>query len=302
MKRVFPHFERLPVREPFRLDLTVDALRRLATNTVDVVSDNGAYYRAFETGTGVVAVRVTQPEPSILCVESSSEAPAQEVLALVARMLGTEVDLRAWMRRAASVPWLAPIARALRGVKPPRYPSLWEACTHAIVFQQISIHAAASIMRRLIGLIGIPVHVDGMELLPFPSAGALLRANETQLRSAGLSANKAAHLHAVARALEAGEVTGEEIEALPTSQAAERLVQLRGIGPWSASVVLLRGFGRLDTFPMRDSGVARTAALLSGNPDVNLNTVLERLGPTRGMLYYHLLLGRLRNLTPARKD
>ncbi|MGB8798932.1 MAG: hypothetical protein WCC70_15415, partial [Candidatus Aquilonibacter sp.] len=143
---------------------------------------------------------------------------------------------------------------------------------------------------------------DGMELLPFPSAGALLRANETQLRSAGLSANKVAHLHAVARALEAGEVTGEEIEALPTSQAAERLVQLRGIGPWSASVVLLRGFGRLDTFPMRDSGVARTAALLSGNPDVNLNTVLERLGPTRGMLYYHLLLGRLRNLTPARKD
>lgn len=66
--------------------------------------------------------------------------------------------------------------------------------------------------------------------------------------------------------------------------------------------MLLRGFGRLDTFPLRDSGVARTAAMLSGDPDVNLNEVLERLGPTRGMLYYHLLLGRLRNLTPARKD
>ena len=301
MKSVFPHFERLPVREPFRLDLTVDALRRLATNTVDVMSDDGAYYRAFETGTGVVAVRVTQPEPSILCVESSS-GPTEDVLALVARMLGTEVDLRSWMRRAASVPWLAPIARALRGVKPPRYPSLWEACAHAIVFQQISIHAAASIMRRLIGIIGVPVHVDRVELVPFPSAVSLLSANEAQLRSAGLSTNKVAHLRAVARALEAGEVTSEEIEALPTLQAAERLVQLRGIGPWSASVVLLRGFGRLDTFPMRDSGVARTAALLSGDPDVNLNTVLERLGPTRGMLYYHLLLGRLRNLTPTRKD
>ena len=301
MKSVFPHFERLPVREPFRLDLTVDALRRLATNTVDVVSDDGAYYRAFETGKGVVAVRVTQPKPSILCVESSG-GPTEDVLAVVARMLGTEVDLGSWMRRAASVPWLAPIARALRGVKPPRYPSLWEACAHAIVFQQISIHAAASIMRRLIGIIGVPVHVDRVELVPFPSAAALLSANEAQLRSAGLSTNKVAHLRAVARALEAGEVTSEEIEALPTLQAAERLVQLRGIGPWSASVVLLRGFGRLDTFPLRDSGVARTAAMLSGDPDVNLNTVLERLGPTRGMLYYHLLLGRLRNLTPARKD
>ena len=154
MKSVFPHFERLPVREPFRLDLTADALRRLATNTVDVVGDDGAYYRAFETDTGVVAVRVTQRERSILCVESSG--PTEDVLALVARMLGTEVDLSSWMRRAASVPWLAPIARALRGVKPPRYPSLWEACAHAIVFQQISIHAAASIMRRVIGRIGKP--------------------------------------------------------------------------------------------------------------------------------------------------
>jgi DNA-3-methyladenine glycosylase II len=301
LKSVFPHFERLPVREPFRLDLTADALRRLAANTVDVVSADGAYYRAFETRTGVVAVRVTQPDRPILCVESTAGL-ANDVLGLVARMLGTEVDLRSWSRRAASVPWLAPIARALRGVKPPRYPSLWEACAHAIVFQQISIHAAASIMRRLIGLIGSPVRVDGIELIPFPSAAALLRANETQLRSAGLSINKVAHLRAVAHALEAGEVTGEEIEALPTLQAAERLVQLRGIGPWSASVVLLRGFGRLDTFPMRDSGVARTAVLLSGDPGVNLNEALERLGPTRGMLYYHLLLGRLRNLTPARKD
>ena len=66
---------------------------------------------------------------------------------------------------------------------------------------------------------------------------------------------------------------------LPTGQAAERLVQLRGIGPWSAAVVLLRGFGRLDTFPLRDSGVARTAALLSGDPDVDLDAVLEALGP-----------------------
>lgn len=301
MKTLFPHCERLPVREPFRLDLTADALRRLATNTVDVVTGDGAYYRAFDTDTGVVAVRVTQPEPSTLCVESSG-FPAKGALALVARMLGTQVDLRAWKQRSARVGWLAPIARALRGLKPPRYPSLWEACVHAIVFQQISIHAAASIMRRLIGLIGTPVRVDGVELVPFPSAASLLRAHDAQLRSAGLSANKVAHLRAVALALEAGEVTAQEIEVLPTLHAAERLVQLRGIGPWSASVVLLRGFGRLDTFPMRDSGVARTAVMLSGDPDVNLNEALELLGPTRGMLYYHLLLGRLRNLTPEGTD
>ncbi len=139
-------------------------------------------------------------------------------------------------------------------------------------------------------------------LRPFPTPAALLAAHERDLRAAGLSANKVGHLRAVADALERGDVTEGEIERLPTVQAAERLVQLHGVGPWSAAVVLLRGFGRLDTFPLRDSGVARTAALLSGDPDVDLDAVLEALGPTRGMLYYHLLLGRLRNLTPAAAD
>ncbi|MGZ3510494.1 MAG: hypothetical protein ACXVAC_19240, partial [Vulcanimicrobiaceae bacterium] len=74
---------------------------------------------------------------------------------------------------------------------------------------------------------------------------------------------------------------------------------VRGIGPWSAAVVLLRGFGRLDTFPMGDSGVARSIRLLTGDPNAQVDGVLEALGPTRGMLYFHLLLGRLRNLVPT---
>ena len=62
--------------------------------------------------------------------------------------------------------------------------------------------------------------------------------------------------------------------------------------------MLLRGLGRLDVFPPRDSGAARSLALLSGEPHVDQADLFERLGPARGMLYYHLLLGRLRNLVP----
>ena len=67
----------------------------------------------------------------------------------------------------------------------------------------------------------------------------------------------------------------------------------RGIGPWTAAVVALRGFGRLDLFPMNDSGVAKSVRDLSGERDVDVEALLARLGPQRGMLYYHLLLGRL---------
>jgi DNA-3-methyladenine glycosylase II len=67
----------------------------------------------------------------------------------------------------------------------------------------------------------------------------------------------------------------------------------RGIGPWTAAVIALRGFGRLDLFPMNDSGVARSVKDLSGRTDVDVEALLGRLGAQRGMLYYHLLLGRL---------
>ncbi len=121
---------------------------------------------------------------------------------------------------------------------------------------------------------------------------------EASLRLAGLSASKASHLRAAAQMLADGEYGAAEIDALPTQAAAERLQNIRGIGPWSASVVLLRGFGRLDTFPLNDSGVARSIRLLSGNPHIDADAVLKRLGDVRGMLYFHLLLGRMRRTRP----
>jgi DNA-3-methyladenine glycosylase II len=293
--------ELLPVRTPFRLDLTADALRRLASNAVDVVTNDGTYLRAFTSDGNAAVLRVIQSEPSALHVQAAGMR-AERARDLCVRMLGTDVDLRQWRQRAAKVPWVARLASALWGLRPPRYPTLWEACAHAIVFQQISISAASAIMYRVVTALSAPVTVGEVTLRPFPAPTALLEVHDRELRAAGLSANKTGHLRAVAEALERGDITEEEIERLPTIQAAERLVQLRGIGPWSAAVVLLRGFGRLDTFPLRDSGVARTAALLSGNSHIDLDDVLARLGPKRGMLYYHLLLGRLRNLTPAETD
>ncbi len=291
----------IPVTQPYRLDLTVDALRRLAANVVDVVGPDGAYYRALSHAGKTAALRVTQREDGPLELQTSAR-DTHAIVPTVQKMLGTEFDITDWERRASRIPWLARIASEVRGVHPPRYASLFEACAHAIVFQQISIHAAAAIMRRVVEAIGERVQIDGIDLIAFPTPHAVLRAKESTLRGAGLSTNKLMHLRSVADAIESGEVTEGEIEALPTPAASERLVRIRGIGPWSAAVVLLRGFGRLDTFPMRDSGVARTIKLLSGDPEIDVDAVLDRLGPMRGMLYYHLLLGRIRNLVPLTAD
>ncbi len=282
---------RLPVLAPFRLDLTVDVLRRLASNAVDVVAEDGTLYRAAHDDRGVALLNVRARGADAVEVRATGR-DGERWLPLVEKMLGARVDLRSWYLRSAKVGWLRPLARKFAGVKPPRYPTLWEACAHAVVFQQISIHAGAAIMRRLVEVLAEEVRSGEVCARVFPEPSRWLAAGESTLRAAGLSRNKVLHLRSIATAFGDGTIRESHLETLSTPQAAELLVGLRGIGPWSAAVVLLRGLGRLDAFPLRDSGVARSVALAAGR-SVDLDAVLSTLGPTRGMLYFHLLLMRL---------
>jgi DNA-3-methyladenine glycosylase II len=68
------------------------------------------------------------------------------------------------------------------------------------------------------------------------------------------------------------------------------LVALSGIGPWSASVILLRGLGRLDVFPPGDVGAVRGLTRLMGLPDgPSLDRIVERFGDRKGYLYFFSL-------------
>jgi len=278
---------------PYRLDLTANVLRRLSSNIVDRLAADGTYARALDGFSRPAIVSVRQSEPSALEVELDVPPGEEErALALVKRMLGVERDLRTFDRRAAKIPWLRVLAKRMRGVKPPRYPTLWEACVNAIVFQQISLFAAAAILRRTIEALGMPVARDGEALYAFPTPQSVIAASDATLGTAGLSTGKQTALRLVAAALFDGTLDESMLEERASPEAAALLTQIKGIGPWTAAVVLLRGLGRLDVFPMKDSGIARGLTRLAGAP-VDLGAALEVLGDQRGMLYYHVLLSWL---------
>jgi DNA-3-methyladenine glycosylase II len=281
------------VRAPFRLDLTANVLRRLSTNVVDRF-DGTTYRRLIGDPRAPTLLSVTQTGPAELSVDVSAAGKRRfDPAAVVARLLGIEVDLEPFYRSAAHIDWLAPLVAGARGVKPPRYPSVWEACVNAIVYQQVSIHAAGAILRRVIERYSEPVAVADGQLYAFPDAQTLLDADPEGVRGLGVSVNKVVSLRAVARAILDGSIDEAALTGLPTPELMAALVVHKGIGPWTAAVVALRGFGRLDLFPMNDSGVARNVRDLSGRTDVDVESLLGQLGEQRGMLYYHLLLGRL---------
>jgi DNA-3-methyladenine glycosylase II len=208
-------------------------------------------------------------------------------------MLGVDVDLSLFYRSASNVQWLHPLVFRMRGVRPPRYPTLWEACVNAIVFQQISLPAASSIMGRLTTALGQPVEYGAVHLYPFPIPEKILSAPDSLLRRAGISAGKLATMRRVCDALGRRALDETRMETLPSPEASVLLRSIKGIGPWTAAVILLRGLGRLDVFPANDTSVARNLALVDGPTPLAVRTLLDTLGPNRGMLYYHLLLARL---------
>lgn len=287
----------LPVAPPFRLDLTVHALRRVPSNVVDVLTASGDYLHAFAAAKGPGIVRVAQPRPEALAVTITrrvrNAADDRRVLALLRRTLGIDRDLTAFYAAASRLRWLAPLARRMRGIKPPRYRSLWEACVNSIVFQQVSLHAATAVVRRLVTTFGASVAGVDEPLYVFPEVGRVLRASDAELRALGLSAAKVATLRRIGETIAAGTLSEAMIEARPSNEAAELLCTVKGIGPWTASVILLRGFGRLDVFPGNDSGVARSFALVAGDGATAVDDVVGALAPQQGMLYFHLLLARL---------
>jgi DNA-3-methyladenine glycosylase II len=284
----------------------VAALRRLPANPVERLTGDGAYWRAFATPRGPVAwaIRQDSAAPRLHLALYGAVDDAAPWVALATRMLGTGVDLTPFYAAAAGTPEIAPLVAQMRGVKPPRYPTLWEAFVNAVLFQQVSLAAAMAMAQRLVLRYSAPVTVDDLTLTPFPGPEAVVQATDDELRGLGLSGAKARTLHALAGAVLAGEIHEAALAELPSPEAARRLVALPGIGPWSAAVVLLRGLGRLDVFPAADSGIAANLRNLlgyaKGDEEAAAARLVATLSPYQGMLYYHLLLGRLaaRGLLP----
>lgn len=285
----------LSVRPPYRLDLTVEALRRVRGNVVDIMTPDGRYFRALPHATGVNVVEVRQMSGDSLDVRITG-SHAQAKIRTLETMLGTQVDLSDWYERSKCFPWLERLANELRGVKPPRYPELWEALCHGIIFQQLSIVAAAAIMQRFVVHFSSPVAHDGISLYPFPRPEVIAGAHAREFRSIGLSRMKGSYLKNAAQMVLTGDITAERIGGLASREALTELQTVPGIGRWSAAVVLLRGFGRLDVFPPTDSGAAKSIKLLSSDPRIDEHRVLTALDGSRGMLYFHLLLGSLHGL------
>ena len=131
--------------------------------------------------------------------------------------------------------------------------SLFGALAEAIVYQQLSNKAAATIYSRVEGL--FPRAKDGF------TPRHILAVADDALRGCGLSRAKVLAVQDLARRVHGGELpTLEQAQALGDEELIERLVAVRGIGRWSAEMFLMFRLGRPDVLPLDDYSLRKAYA------------------------------------------
>jgi DNA-3-methyladenine glycosylase II len=163
----------------------------------------------------------------------------------------------------------ADMARAIALIGPP--PARWygdgfAGLLHIIVGQQVSIASAAAIWGRLSALCD-----------PLTPA-ALLAFDEAALRGAGLSRQKALYARAMAQAIVERTIDLEGLHAHDDEAAIAALMQLKGIGRWSAEIYLLFGLGRADVLPADDLALLIAAQRLKRLPQRPSAKALRAIG------------------------
>jgi DNA-3-methyladenine glycosylase II len=193
-------------------------------------------------------------------------------------------------RRAAGVRHLrradVRLGRIIAAVGPCRLEvhddNIFRSLFRAVLYQQLAGNAAAAIERRVKALFGGRV----------PAPARFLTASHTSLRAAGLSRQKTAYLRDLADHFARGKISPQRLRHLPDEDVIAAVTAVKGIGEWTAHMLLLGGLGRPDVLPVGDYGIRKAAQLLYALDDLPRRDALEAIAepwrPYRSIASWYL--------------
>jgi DNA-3-methyladenine glycosylase II len=248
-----------------------DACRRYRSGVLDL---------AYRSDAGPARARVWQlPGGELRArIHADHEEAAHDRLC---QILQVRLDHRPFLAVAARDRLLRPLRSTMAGYRPLGLGSPGQALVRGVAGQLIRSSEAYTIERRLV--CDLMPATDGLRMPPEPTD--LAAAHPARFERAGLSPARAVALSRAA-ALDWG-----GLAAQPTRRIEARLRSVRGIGPWTAAVVLVRGFGRLERGLVGDLGLVRLASALAGRrADVeDTQRLLEPYGEWAGLASAWLL-------------
>lgn len=193
---------------------------------------------------------------------------------------GASNHLAARRRLSRADPRMASIIRQVGPAALKITPSPFHTLVGSIIHQQISMSAAASVRRRLVDLCG--------RLTP----ASILAHSEAELRNVGVSRQKAAYLRDIAEHFADGRITPAKLRRRSDDEVIELVTQIKGVGRWTAEMLLMFCLAREDVWPIDDLGLRKGLSRYMGLADLpDKETAAEageRFRPHRTLATWYL--------------
>ncbi|MCH8225237.1 MAG: DNA-3-methyladenine glycosylase 2 family protein [Chloroflexi bacterium] len=277
---------------PFDFDLTAGYHTYFQSRYGTDSLEDGEYHRLLDLGNKLVLASVRSvgsidaPELTVeLEGDGLTSEEAAEASNEVAWLLGTDQDLGPFYALTDGDPTMSAIAKRFRGLHLPHTASVFEALVLAIMGQQIATNVARIIRTLFIETYGPRQTFDGRTYYAFPRPETLIEATVEDLRGMKLSWRKAEYIRGIVEAAMEGAFGPDQLATLNDEQVAQRLIELRGVGQWTAQWVLIRSLGRPDALPLGDLALRRAVSKLyfSGDEinDGQLDEFSRRWSPWR---------------------
>ena len=278
---------RLAYAGPLAWDTMLSYLGSRSIAGVELVSD-GVYRRTIRVGgdPGVIEVARGGSDHLLLTVHLPHWGGLIHVVQQVRRIFNLDFDLERANALLVHDALLGARIGSLRGLRVPGAWDPFEVGVRAIIGQQVTVAGAGTIIARVVAHHGTVVPGLGPFGLThlFPTAEVLAGAD---LSRSGLTGARIAAIRNFARAVAGGQIRLDR--SRPLGEQLASLVEVPGLGPWTANYVALR-MGEEDAFPATDLGLRRGVEALTGSTssDRDIGEVAERWRPWRAHAAIHL--------------
>ncbi len=229
--------------QPYRFQLTCDLLRRYAHPAVDVTHD-GAYWRVLRQGETLALLRVTGDAAlEVTLAAATGAVDADDLLRQIGHILGVESDPAPFYAIARQDAALWAVVQPLQGLRWLRTATVFEALMMTITEQQIAWTAAQRAQRWLVEWVGAAVEYGGRVYHAFPTPAQIAAASVDDLKPMKITFKRMHVMIEIAGRVAAGALDLEVLRGATPEHAYKMLIDLKGIGHWTAVWTLQRTFG-----------------------------------------------------------
>ncbi|MDH5422545.1 MAG: hypothetical protein OEY55_12140 [Acidimicrobiia bacterium] len=277
--------------EAIDLAASIARFERWGVDLANVVAD-GTFFRVDATGHAYAATQRPDGSIEVRTADVTAEANALDDLKW---RLAESLDRGPLVELGKSDPVVAQLVTRYPGLRPPLQVDPFQSLITSITAQQVNLTWATTTRSRLIEAYGTPHTLFGTVVWEFPSPDRLAGVDPSSLRSLQFTARKSEYIVGVAQAAAKGALAG--LHQLGNDEVIRRLVNLRGIGRWSAEWLLARCLARPDVIPAGDLGVRKAVSYhYRGADELLSEEVVRDLASPWGSatnLVTHLLLETL---------